>query len=117
MRISDWSSDVCSSDLGEAVVAQHLADQADPKSGAGFDVHTQAASIIVDALGMVPGLEVAHIAFGKGAPAGEPRLDDIAGDRTRDGRKQVVGIEIADAGLGLHGEMTCRAFGDAIKRK
>src|SRR3546814_19289152 len=63
---------------------------------------------------MVAGLEVAHIAFGKGAPAGEPRLDDIAGDRTRDGRKQVVGIEIADAGLGLHGEMICRAFGDDI---
>src|SRR3546814_4626331 len=64
MRISDWSSDVCSSDL------------------------------------------VAHIAFGKGAPAGEPRLDDIAGDRTRDGRKQVVGIEIADAGQ--IGRASCR---------
>src|SRR3546814_20416658 len=68
---------------GEAVVAQHLADQADPKTGAGFDVHTQAASIIVDALGMVAGLAVANIAFGTGAPAGEPRLHKIPGTRTR----------------------------------
>src|SRR3546814_9635064 len=39
MRISDWSSDVCSSDLDEAALAEAL--KAGQIAGAGFDVVTK----------------------------------------------------------------------------
>src|SRR3546814_8976274 len=78
MRISDWSSDVCSSDLGAAEIA-------DP--AAGFAHHQDAGG---DVPGLHPGFEV-----GVAAPAGD--VGQVQRGRARAADVLGGGQQVADA--------------------
>src|SRR3546814_295182 len=101
---------------GVAIVAQQLADQADAKVRARLEIETKPPAIIVDALGMVAGLRVLHIAFGEGPPTGDAALDRVAEERSRDRGEDIIGVELAKARLGFGREAVGRPLGDDVDR-
>src|SRR3546814_3622199 len=93
MRISDWSSDVCSSDLDALAVAQHLG------KGIIFGDSRQALAVGPD--GLIDEIVGQLVAPGEGAQvrphAGERLGEDLAAEGAVDGR-ELVQAQPADQG-------------------
>src|SRR3546814_2973783 len=106
MRISDWSSDVCSSDLGDhRQAADELGDQAELDQVLGLDLGQHLADLDL-ALGA---LELG--AEANPAGVGAALLDDLveACERSADDEQDVAGVDLQ--------ELLLRMLAPALRRR
>src|SRR3546814_956689 len=105
MRISDWSSDVCSSDLGLAVLVFHLPQVGGADGDVGVGVVQALGSAVGDAVAFrhsrPGGREYLHQAARVGGRARAGVEDAFGADLGRDPRRveQVFGGLAADGGF------------------
>src|SRR3546814_14819591 len=92
MRISDWSSDVCSSDLGEGYLATDADDTGEPRDDAGRDARAVRRAVAGHG-GARPGRRPTGV---RGRAARQPpRLRDRVRAPRRDRKSVVLGTSVA----------------------
>src|SRR3546814_20371147 len=97
MRISDWSSDVCSSDLAKAMVDEQMA--ADRRAGVDVDAGQEARKMIDEAREEEeprleqPVRDAAH------ADREQPRVEEDFPPRPRRGTAPLDRVQIGDHGI------------------
>src|SRR3546814_9894729 len=97
MRISDWSSDVCSSDLGiqpAALAEQHRLGLADKQAGIDRARHPRFIGAQLDGFtGMNPVERLASVLFGIGREFRRIDIDEIHHHRPREVLRQILRSE------------------------